>query len=78
MRCSHRMRTFECRSSKVVVLAGFGCESVVKKSYVTDDQHNYTRVTAKNENGLLHHLQSENQKTHRIRTNNIKPKLFIM
>ena len=28
------------------VLAGFGREAVVKKSDVTDDQHNYARVTA--------------------------------
>ena len=55
MRRNHRMHTFECRSSKVVVLAGFGCETVVKKSHITDDQYNYARVTAKNR--LLHHLQ---------------------
>ena len=30
----------------MVVLAGLGREAVVKESHVTDDQHNYARVTA--------------------------------
>ena len=67
-------RAFECRSGEVVVLAGFGREAVVEKSHITDDQYNYARVTTYNVS-RLRNLQSE--KTYRIRTNKINPKLSV-